>query len=486
MAVAQVAVSGAVLFLLYRYLLRTIGAEQVGVWAVVLATASISKIGEIGLAGSAVKYTAKYLALGDKVKASEVIQTTSLAIGAVLACVLAAGYPLVVWLLERVVPSSHIADALAIIPYAMASTWIGTIAGVCLAGLDGCQRIDLRVLVSMAASALLLGLTWLFVPGHGLIGLAWAQIGQGVLMLCGGWLLLRRELPSLPLIKLGWNYRLFREMFRYGFNFQAATILGMLVDPVTKALLTKFGGLSAMAYFEMANRMVAQFRALLVAANQVVVPRVAALHEKAPEEIGNVYTDSYRATFFLSLPLFASVAAVAPLVGELWIGHYENGFVVYAALMAAAYWFNTLAGPAYFVNLGTGSLRWNTWSFVMTAALNVVLGYLLGAIMGGAGVAWGYVIATIAGSSLIVLGYLRDQHMPLATLLPGESRRLLLACCIGPVLGWFAFDALGAFAGPLAQAALSAVTCLAVIVPIFWIHPLRERIRSRLALAFRS
>lgn len=485
MAVAQVVVSGAVLFLLYRYLLRTIGAEQVGVWAVVLATASISKIGEIGLAGSAVKYTAKYLACGDKIKASEVIQTTAIAIGVVLTCVLAAGYPLVVWLLERIVPSPHIPDALAIIPYAMVSTWIGTVAGVYLAGLDGCQRIDLRVLVSMAASALLLGLTWLFVPRHGLVGLAWAQIGQGVLMLCGGWLLLRRELPSLPLIRLKWNSQLFREMFRYGFNFQAITILGMLVDPITKALMTKFGGLGAMAYFDMANRMVAQFRALLVSANQVMVPRVAALHENAPDEIRKVYSDSYRATFFLSLPLYAGVAAVAPLIGELWIGHYENGFVVYAALMAVTYWFNTLVGPAYFVNLGTGALRWNTWSFAMTAVLNVVLGYLFGAIMGGTGVAWGYVIATMAGSSLIVLGYLRDHHMPLATLLPSESKRLLLACCIGLALGWLVFDALGAFAGPLVQAALSAVTCLVVIVPIFWIHPLRESIRSRLALALR-
>lgn len=485
MAVAQVVVSGTVLFLLYRYLLRSIGAEQVGVWAVVLATASVSKIGEIGLAGSAVKFTAKYLALGDKAKASEVIQTTALAIGAVLACVLAAGYPLVVWLLERIVPASHIPVALAIIPYAMASTWIGTVAGVYLAGLDGCQRIDLRVLVSMAASALLLGLTWVFVPGHGLVGLAWAQIGQGVAMLCGGWVLLRRELPSLPLIRLKWNFLLFREMFRYGLNFQAITLLGMLVDPITKALMTKFGGLSAMAYFEMANRMVAQFRALLVAANQVMVPRIAELHENAPDEIGKVYSEAYRATFFLSLPLYAGVAAVAPLVGELWIGHYESGFVVYAVLMAAAYWFNTLVGPAYFVNLGTGALRWNTWSFAVTAVLNAVLGYLFGAILGGAGVAWGYVFATLAGSSLIVLGYSRDHRMPLATLLPGESKGLLLACCIGLALGWFAFDALGAFAGPLVQTALSAVICLAVIVPVFWIHPLRERIHSRLALAFR-
>ena len=41
MAVAQVIVSGGVYFLLYRYLLRTIGSGQVGIWVIVFATASV-------------------------------------------------------------------------------------------------------------------------------------------------------------------------------------------------------------------------------------------------------------------------------------------------------------------------------------------------------------------------------------------------------------------------------------------------------------
>jgi hypothetical protein len=49
----------------------------------------------------------------------------------------------------------------------------------------------------------------------------------------------------------------------------------MLIDPVIKALLVKFGGLSPVAYYEMAQRMVMQFRSLLVSAAQVMVPMVA-------------------------------------------------------------------------------------------------------------------------------------------------------------------------------------------------------------------
>src|SRR5450759_2016252 len=103
MAVVQVVVSGSVLLLLYRYLLRTIGSEQMGIWSIVLATASASKISEMGFSASAVKYTAKYIARSEKNKASEVIQTTAITIGVVLACVLAAGYPLIAWLMGKII-----------------------------------------------------------------------------------------------------------------------------------------------------------------------------------------------------------------------------------------------------------------------------------------------------------------------------------------------------------------------------------------------
>lgn len=477
-------ISGGVLFLLYRYLLRTIGSEQVGIWSIVLATASASRISEMGFSASAVKYTARYIARGEKNKASEVIQTTAITIGVVLGCVLMGGYPLIAWLMGKIIPAAHIPDALAILPHALVSVWVGTVASVFLSGLDGCQRIDLRVLVSMLATVLLLVLSWIWVPEYGLVGLAWAQIGQGMSMLLGSWVLLRREIPSLPLLTFKWRYSLFREMFHYGFNFQVMSIFIMLIDPSTKALMAKFGGLSSVAYYEMANRMVTQFRSLLVSANQVMVPHVANLHENAPEEIQKAYLDSYRIVFFFALPLFAGVAAVAPLASELWIGHYEQSFIVYTTILSAAFWLNALTAPAYFVNLGTGLLRWNTWSFVVMAPLNLALGYLLGVVWGGAGVVLGLALALALGSSLVIFGYHHNYHISLTVLLPSESKPLLLACCIGLMAGWAAFFLLEVPAGYLAKAGLSLAICIIAIAPVLWMHPLRKKMGYRFVAAF--
>ena len=479
-AVIQVLVSGGTLFLLYRYLLQALGPDKVGIWAIVLATASASRISEMGFAGSAVKFTAQYIARGETGKAAEIIQTTVITIGIILAGVLTIGYPFITWLMAKFIPVTYLPSVHAILPYALLSVWIGAVAGVFASGLEGCQRVDLRAWVSMLAAVFFLGLSCILVPHYGLIGLAWAQIGQGCAMLMGSRLLLQRELPALPLLPRGWRYELFREMFNYGANFQITSIFAMLFEPTTKALMAKFGGLSFTAYYEMANRMVIQFRSLLVAANQVIVPRIATLHEREPETVQNTYRESYRIVFILALPLYAGIAAVAPLASELWIGHYEQAFVRYSLLLAAGFWLNTLVGPAYFVNLGTGALRWNTMSHVVIGILNGVLGYLLGAVWGGDGVVLGYVLALVAGSSLVVLGYHYEHHIPIAELLPNESKKLFLTCCVGLLPGGIIFNLPDFPLTFLTKAGLSLALSIIIIGPACWMHPMRSRLMDKI------
>lgn len=486
MAVIQTVVSGGTLVLLYRYLLREIGPDKVGIWAVVLAAASASRISEMGFTGSAVKFTAKYIARSEFSRASEIIQTTVITIGIVLVGVLTIGYPVITWLMTKFIPVNEIQSATAILPYALVSVWIGAVAGVFSSGLEGCQRIDLRALVTMLSAILFLGLTWILVPYYGLTGLAWAQIGQGGAMLIGCHILLKRELPELPLLPLGWRYSLFREMFRYGANFQVVSISAMLFEPTTKALMAKFGGLSMTAYYEMANRMVAQFRSLLVAANKVVVPRIATLHETTPEAVQNIYRESYQMVFFLALPLYVGVVSLAPLVSELWIGHYERAFALYSILLAAGCWFNTLAGPAYFVNLGTGMLRWNTLSHIVIGILNGVLGYLLGTAFVGDGVVLGYVLALVIGSSLVVLGYHYDYHIPLADLLPRESKSLVLASCAGLVMGWIIFNLPVISLNIFLKTGLSLAINILFVGPAFWMHPMRSRLIEKIIVSNRK
>ena len=75
-SVIQLIVSGCVLFYLYRFLLDTIGIELLGVWSLILATSSVMRGANLGLAGSIVKQVADYSACGEEAKLSQVVQTS--------------------------------------------------------------------------------------------------------------------------------------------------------------------------------------------------------------------------------------------------------------------------------------------------------------------------------------------------------------------------------------------------------------------------
>src|SRR5690242_15638942 len=91
-SIVQVVVTGLVFFLLFRYLYERLGIEQIGVWSLVLATTSVSRIGELGLSAGVIRFVAQALGRRDEVRAAEVIQTVVVTLGLFMASVLLAAY----------------------------------------------------------------------------------------------------------------------------------------------------------------------------------------------------------------------------------------------------------------------------------------------------------------------------------------------------------------------------------------------------------
>jgi len=224
-----------------------------------------------------------------------------------------------------------------------------------------------------------------------------------------------------------------------------------------------------------------QFRSLLVSANQVIVPKVAGLQENEPEKVQKAYSESYRILFFLALPLFTVAAAITPLVSELWIGWYEPCFMGYALLLTIGWWLNTLTVPAYFINLGTGVLVWNTLGHVTIGLLNVVFGYVLGLVLGGVGVVVGYVLALVVGSSLIAIKYHAINRVAFRELFPRENSQLFIACGAGLLMGFVVFHCLEFPNRSLAKGGLSLIVCTLTMIFGFWRHPLRTKISMQIA-----
>jgi len=473
-AVVQIIITTGVMLVLYRYLIMSVGIERLGVWSIVMAAGSALRLGDLGLSGSASKFVAKYQALKQFNEVSSVIQTTTLSLLVIIGLFLAILYPLLNSGLGLVFPMTAIEEARILLPFSLVYLWLMSISATFQAALDGCLRTDLRGMVVIGGSVLLLGVALLLVPRYGLLGLVYAQIGQAFITAIAGWLLLRTTVKQLPSVPHQWRYGCFKEMLGYGANLQVINICVMLFEPVTKILLGKFGGLSVAGYYEMAQRIVAQIRAVLLAANQILVPVVAQLHETDARKIQDIYCAGYRLLLYLSLPAFTGIMALSPVISEFWIGEYKKSFVLYLMILCGAAVIHIISVPAYFMNLGTGYLKYNVAGHFLMTVSNAMLAVIFGLQWGGDGVIIASAIAMIIGGFTIVIPYHIKNRVSFGVLLPHESLYLFCGCIMGLGLGlWFYY-----FINPELSVWLdiAIMTLIAVVMigPAVWIHPQRK------------
>lgn len=480
-SVVQTILSGLVLFFLYRYLIDNLGSDQLGLWSVILASTSVARLSDMGLTGSVVKFVARYRALKDDDRAADVIQTAAISIAGVMAVLAVILYPLLEVVLKLSIPAKSMPQALQILPWAVLSLWIGSIGGVFQSGLDGCQRMDIRNILMVAGNLLFFGAALWLVPNYGLTGLAVGQAAQSLLLAVASWLALRQQLRSLPWIPWRWSKTKFKEMFGYAVNFQINSIAILLFDPITKLLMSRYGGLSSAAYYEMASQLVLKLRGLLIAANQALVPAVAEIHETSPNEVCNLYLKSYRMLFFVNFPFYATILISLPMISMMWIGRNEYQFIVFGTLLAIGWGLNSLNATAYFVNLGTGDLKWNSIAHVVTAFANVPLGFVLGSLYGGIGIAIGAMIALVIGSWFILYAVHRRYDISYGEIVPSEHLLLLTAVIFCIVVAVWVNSVHPWDISAFASGAINLGVFAAVICVVVWVHPYRILILEKFA-----
>ena len=268
----QVLVIGVVYFFLYKYLLKSIGSIKLGIWSLVLATTSIGNLAKFGITSGLVKFVAEYKAKKRYDALTVLISTALWSIIFFFTVLILLVYFLSLIILSKVIDQTHIDIARRILPYSLLSLFINEVGAVFSSVIEGFQRNYIRNIIYSLGILLMYFFTLLLTPSYGLVGVAYAQIIQGFfIFILSLWY--SQKFHKINLSKyFFWSKTVFKEIFSYGLKFQAISIFQMLYEPTTKALLSLFGGLSLVAYYEMASRLVTQIRSLIVNANQVMIP----------------------------------------------------------------------------------------------------------------------------------------------------------------------------------------------------------------------
>lgn len=479
MSVVQVVVVGVTFIVLYRFVRDALGIAEFGVWALVLTTSSVAHLANLGLTTGTVKFVAQYLAAGDHAHVSRLIQTAVVSVALAVGVVALIGYPIGLVLLARIVePAIHVPAAQQILPYGLLSFWLLAVSAVVQSSLDGHHRVYLRNLLLVGGSILYLVLAFLLVPRLGLVGLALAQVAQAAAMLFAGWLTLRGVARALPIFPIRWNRGAFREMLGYSLNMQVISIAQILFVPVTKILLSKFGGIASVGNFEFAYRMVIQLRAIIATAHEALVPALSDLAVRDRTRVRTIYIKSFRLLLFLLIPLLPLLIASTPVVSRLWIGGLDRQFVIFADLLFLGWFLNMLANPAYYGNMGSGELKWNVRGHFVIGVLSPVLGTVLGWYFAAAGVVAGFVIALLTGSVLIALDYHRRFDISLRALVENQTLQLTAVSILAIGVVWLGAHLLGDLPWSLPLRVLLGVGYLALVAAPVWRHPMRQEVAA--------
>ncbi len=482
----QVIIVTLVYIVLYKYLFDKIGVEQLGIWSLVLASSSILNISNLGFSSGVIKYVAKYAALNDNQKIVDIIQTSLITVGITSGITILLVLPFAGLVLKLIVPADYLTLSLSILPYSLISLWITIISQIFTSTLDGFQRFDLKNIIVITGVVLYLGFTVILVPEYKLFGVVYAQIFQSLSILLFSLILVKKTFAEYSPFLLRWRKETFKEMFNYSIKLQGMSVIQLLYDPVTKGLLTKFGGLAATGYYEMANRLIQRVRSFVLAANQVLVPAFASIVEESEEKFKNLYAASINYAIYLAIPIFLFMITAAPLISVIWIGSYETYFVSFLIILSVAWSLNIISAPAYFANLGTGDLNWNLISHIVIGILNLMLGIIMGYSGGPLFVIYAWGISVVIGSLLIPVSFHLRTGISVLKLFSKENIILLIVNIVASVSSLAVYTYLSTSINIVYLSLLVFLTYILISGYFIWNHSVRMNFVNIIKGVFRT
>ena len=388
-AVVQVIVSATVLFVVYYFVVRTVGVDQVGLLSSVSTTAAAARLSELGLSGAVTRFsTGSSCARGKTTDAAQVVLTVTAALCLSVGLVGILAWPtlnavlpfiLDVFPVPRGAPDRPCHIVLFVDEYSIKlcsnePRW-------------GLNRADRRAQITLLSQSVFAVAAILLIRQIGIIAIPVAQAMQAASVFLLALFALFRELPELRLARP--SFSCFKRIWLFGAHLQLITLLILFYDPMTRLLLNYFGSLGAVGFtWIWQNRLITQVRSLIVSANQVMVPHYANLNITNPERVVRTTKANFQILLVTSTMVFSMLSVSLFLIGNVWLGQADAAFIRICTILIVGYFFNTLSVGIYFMNLGVGAVLSNVYMWMVIIFVNVIGGAIGGLVFGSYGCSW--------------------------------------------------------------------------------------------------
>lgn len=192
-------------------------------------------------------------------------------------------------------------------------------------------------------------------PWLALHSLAVGLFAQQLVITTRGLRILRflNAIPSIP--QMRWNKHVAHELFQFGIRYLQTSMLSALFEPITKAAITRMGGLDWVGMYEFASRIILPLRNILVQQLQVLTPQLAKLRNKNLQQplIRESMIQHTKHTFWI----FLAASSILSILAIVSADTFNRLFLQSMGLLFLIWTINLFAVPLYYTAMARGKLH---------------------------------------------------------------------------------------------------------------------------------
>lgn len=455
------AVAVPILFFLTPFVLHRLGNDRFAIWVLLNVITGYGQLTDFGVAKAIVYFVPQMRAdgtAGISSLVSSAINLYGLTVSLAIILILVSR-SLILRVVFRV-PEELYAEGAFVVTWAVVIVGLAMITGAFNSVIYGYQRVDIATLIMLGFVVLDSAAQYAAVRfGFGLRGLVIGRLVTTAILLLATYSGARTIVPRIRYNPLLGNARGLRRMLQYGLNSEVASIMQIANDSISKVLLPALVSLTAITFFDLAQRVTNQIKNAFSGSLLSIFPAAAELH--AREDIVRLRSLYYRSSRYLLLvasPVLVLAGVTATPLVRVWLG---EGYLLTASalrLLSFAVLSGLIAVPPYEIVLGIGKAKTIAAISAIVALTNLLLSWILGGLYGYSGV----VVGVCASQGILLASSVWACNRYIGSSVLGALKGGMLSALVSAVVP-------GYFVSLVLQAVHSwgDLTKLAVAVPLY-------------------
>ena len=307
-----------VLFFLFPYLIRNLGAQKYGFYIFLATINGIASVGNFGFAEATERYVALYFNENNLIALKRVLTISILlylAIGVLIGIIIYLFSPQLANMIKDTGVSS--ADSIFLIRVSLLTFIIRFVFGIFESIPKSLQRFDISTKFLIIENIFRVSFTvFVISSGYGLSGLVFSELLLSILSVVANFLISVNLLGTIRLFGQ-FSREILNMMFDYSIYSAMSQLVGLIWQYSDKILLGYFVSSAAVAYFAAPQQMIFKILGLFAAGSAILFPKFS---EKVITDDLRKICEKYFLLFIsLSIIVFSTVAFVIEDFMKLWV-----------------------------------------------------------------------------------------------------------------------------------------------------------------------